>query len=245
MVLGVAALLLLATAVDGRGRASKPGGKKDPDANNHLQQVRPSLVPSSRTRLPAAAPPRGRQRAGRGPRCCSAWRASGSAPDSRPAQALLAKNAEDIDAAIAMGADINLQGAGGQTPLMASVLQGNTENVVALLKHDPDVTIGEKDGYTAFHGVGFQGRADMVPIFMEHGLDPLDMHRDGHIGMHRACWGGEKRHTDTVEAFLKAGVPFDHPNANGEKPIDMVRNNVKTKKLLKKWAKKAAQKDEV
>ena len=47
-----------------------------------------------------------------------------------------------------MGADINLQGAGGQTPLMASVLQGNTENVVALLKHNPDVTIGEKDGYT-------------------------------------------------------------------------------------------------
>ena len=160
-------------------------------------------------------------------------------------QALLAKNAEDIDAAIAMGADINLQGAGGQTPLMASVLQGNTENVVALLKHNPDVTIGEKDGYTAFHGVGFQGRADMVPIFMEHGLDPLDMHRDGHIGMHRACWGGEKRHTDTVEAFLKAGVPFDHPNANGETPMDMVRNNIKTKKLLKKWAKEAAKKDEV
>ena len=164
---------------------------------------------------------------------------------ARPAQALLAKNAEDIDAAIAMGADINLQGAGGQTPLMASVLQGNTENVVALLKHNPDVTIGEKDGYTAFHGVGFQGRADMVPIFMEHGLDPLDMHRDGHIGMHRACWGGEKRHTDTVEAFLKAGVPFDHPNSNGETPMDMVRNNIKTKKLLKKWAKEAAKKDEV
>ena len=161
MVLRVAALLLLATAVDGRGRASKPGGKKDPDANNHLQQVRPSLVPSSD---PAA--------------CCSAWRASGSAPDSRPAQALLAKNAEDIDAAIAMGADINLQGAGGQTPLMASVLQGNTENVVALLKHDPDVTIGEKDGYTAFHGAGFQGRADIVPLLVAHGLDPLDRHDD-------------------------------------------------------------------
>ena len=46
MVLRVAALLLLATVVDGRGRAGKPGGtKKDPEANNHLQQVRLSLVP--------------------------------------------------------------------------------------------------------------------------------------------------------------------------------------------------------
>ena len=44
---------------------------------------------------------------------------------------------------------------------------------------------------------------------------------------------------------FKAGVPFDHPNANGETPMDMVRNNIKTKKLLKKWAKEAAKKDEV
>ena len=70
MVPRVAALLLLATAVDGRGRAEKPGGKKkDPDANNHLQQVRPSLVPPS-SPDPAAC-------------CCSAARAT--ACRSRPA----------------------------------------------------------------------------------------------------------------------------------------------------------------
>lgn len=51
-----------------------------------------------------------------------------------------------IDAAIDAGADVNKRGAGGQTPLMASVLGGNTNNLKALLKHDPDVTIGEKDG---------------------------------------------------------------------------------------------------
>jgi ankyrin repeat protein len=44
--------------------------------------------------------------------------------------------------------DINKKGQGGQTPLMAAVLQGKTKNVVSLLKHNPDVTLGEKDGCT-------------------------------------------------------------------------------------------------
>lgn len=89
---------------------------------------------------------------------------------------------------------------------------------------------------TPFHGVGFQGRADMVPILKEHGLDPLEYHKDGYIGMHRACWGGEKRHTDTVEAFLKAGVPHDFPDKQGNTPVNMVKNNGMTKKLLESWA---------
>ena len=48
-----------------------------------------------------------------------------------------------------------------------------------------------------------------MPILKEHGLDMLDRHKDGFIGMHRACWGQEQRHTDTVEAFLKAGASFE------------------------------------
>jgi|EP01046_Picozoa_sp_COSAG06_P041299 hypothetical protein len=79
----------------------------------------------------------------------------------------------------------------------------------------------------------------MVPILQEHGLDLLDTHKDGFIGMHRACWGGEQRHTDTVEAFLKAGVPHDYPDKSGKTPVQMARNP-KTKKLLEEWAAKAA-----
>ena len=58
----------------------------------------------------------------------------------------------------------------------------------------------------------------MVPILMAHKaqpMDPLEYHNDGFIGMHRACWGGDKRHTDTVEAFLVAGVPHDFPDKKG------------------------------
>ncbi len=54
--------------------------------------------------------------------------------------------------------------------------------------------------------------------------------------LHRACWGAEKRHTDTVAVLLEAGVPFDQPAADGSLPIDMARNNAATRKLLKRWA---------
>ena len=154
-----------------------------------------------------------------------------------------------IDAAIEAGADVNARNGQGQTPVMASVLQGNLENFKALLKHNPDLTIAEDQGYTPMHGAGFQGAADIITILVEHGMDPLDRHKDGYIAMHRSCWGGEQRHTDAVAAFLKAGVPWDFPSldtkgkagatgARGETPLEMVRNNPGTTKLLEEWAKK-------
>ena len=77
-----------------------------------------------------------------------------------------------------------------------------------------------------------------MKILNAHGMDPLDRHSDGFIGMHRACWGGEQRHTDTVRAFLEAGVKPDFAAANGQTPVEMVKNNPATKKLLKKWLQK-------
>ena len=73
------------------------------------------------------------------------------------------------------------------------------------------------------------------------GLDPLSRHSDGYIGMHRACWGGEQRHTDTVKAFLEAGVPWDSPAVDPKTgkakltPLQMVEQthlNLPTRKLL-------------
>ena len=62
--------------------------------------------------------------------------------------------------------------------------------------------------------------------------------------MHRACWGSSSRHTDTVRAFLEAGVPWDYPSvdtkgkssmksrgASGQTPMEMCRNDA-TKALV-------------
>ena len=127
---------------------------------------------------------------------------------------------------------LNQRGSGGQTPMMNSVLSGKTESLKALIELGADATIGEKDGYTPMHGAGFQGRADAVPLLVAYGLDPNDMHRDGFTPLHRACWGRENRHTETVKAFLKAGVDPQQPSRDGKRPIDMARNAA-TKAVLR------------
>eukprot|EP00316_Scyphosphaera_apsteinii_P024814 CAMPEP_0119324316 /NCGR_PEP_ID=MMETSP1333-20130426/62822_1 /TAXON_ID=418940 /ORGANISM="Scyphosphaera apsteinii, Strain RCC1455" /LENGTH=145 /DNA_ID=CAMNT_0007331995 /DNA_START=147 /DNA_END=584 /DNA_ORIENTATION=- len=101
---------------------------------------------------------------------------------------------------------LNVQGPGGQSPLMHAVLSGKVRAVKFLLKKGADPKVPEKDGYTPMHGAGFQGRAEIARLLIGHGLDPFDVHKDGHSPMQRACWGNEQRHTDTVRVFLEAGA---------------------------------------
>ena len=124
----------------------------------------------------------------------------------------------------------------------ASVLSGSIAVVEYLLSvPEVDVTIGENDGYTPMHGAGFQGRAIIAERLIAHGLDPSDMNKDGFTPIHRAAWGNEKRHTDTVRVFLKAGVSASEKSRDG-KTADMMTMNKGTKKLLKKALKLEAKK---
>jgi ankyrin repeat protein len=74
------------------------------------------------------------------------------------------RNGEPLDvgpavvAAVDAGANINKKGAGGQTPLMAAVLNGNTMVAKVLLSLKADTSIAEDDGFTPIHAAGFQGR---------------------------------------------------------------------------------------
>ena len=148
---------------------------------------------------------------------------------------------KDISLAIDAGGNIDAIGPGGQTPLMHAVLQGHSKSVDALLRLGASTSIGEKDGYTPMHGAGFQGRANIAQALINHGLDPSDQHRDGFMPIHRACWGSEKRHTDTVRVLLKNGVPFDQVAANGQTPLAAAKRsgNKRTIELLKGWVSKS------
>ena len=130
----------------------------------------------------------------------------------------------------------------GQTPLMMSVLMGKVDIVKLLLAEDAvDVTVPEKDGYTPFHGAGFQGRAEIAKLLLQdkRKIDPNKKHKDGFTPMHRACWGQEKRHTDTVAMFIEVGhVPWDQKTSQGKTCMDITHNSG-TKKWLKKWSAKS------
>lgn len=144
--------------------------------------------------------------------------------DSRDEVLELSKNKEKL----------NAKGPGGQTPLMFSILRGKAWAVDLLLKAGADVTIGEKDGYSPMHGAGFQGRADIAKVLLDHGLSPNEKHQDGFFPLHRACWGSERRHTDTVRVFLEAGVDPLSTSKDGKTCLDMT-NNEATKSLIRTW----------
>ena len=69
---------------------------------------------------------------------------------------------------------------------------------------------------------------------MAHGISVHSTHTDGYTAFHRACWGIEKRHTDTVEAFLNHGVDGTLLSESGKSCLDMTTNKL-TKKLVRNW----------
>jgi ankyrin repeat protein len=72
-----------------------------------------------------------------------------------------------------------------------------------------------------------------VKALLDHGVSVYGVeHNDGYTPFHRACWGAEDRHAETVQAFLDAGVPPNHPAGNGVTCEKMTRNE-KTKEILK------------
>ena len=128
---------------------------------------------------------------------------------------------------------LNEIGGGGQTPLMSATLRGHYDICEYLLHAGADVSIPEKDGYTPLHGAGFQGRSKIAALLLDFGLDPYKAHEDGYYPMHRACWGREKRHTETVRVFLRHGVPAHQKGKDGRRCMDMTRNE-HTRQLLSK-----------
>eukprot|EP00240_Pyramimonas_obovata_P014681 CAMPEP_0118945348 /NCGR_PEP_ID=MMETSP1169-20130426/42074_1 /TAXON_ID=36882 /ORGANISM="Pyramimonas obovata, Strain CCMP722" /LENGTH=193 /DNA_ID=CAMNT_0006891037 /DNA_START=122 /DNA_END=703 /DNA_ORIENTATION=- len=138
-------------------------------------------------------------------------------------------NVEDIANAILSGDDIDaIEPFTGQTPLMKAVLSGKLNAVQFLLARGANVSIGEKDGYTPMHGAGFQGRAEIAKVLIAHGLDVNDRHKDGFTPIQRACWGRDRRHTDTVRVFLEAGAQL-----SGNE-VEITKSH-RTKQMIQTW----------
>ena len=128
----------------------------------------------------------------------------------------------------------------GETPLMMAILRGRTNIVKVLLGEESvDVTIPEIGGYTALHGAGYQGRPEIVKLLLDdkRNLDPNTKHSDGFSPLHRACWGHEKRHTDTVAVFIESGkVDWNQTTDDGKTCMEITKNP-NTKKWLTNWSK--------
>jgi ankyrin repeat protein len=164
-----------------------------------------------------------------------------SSRDEELLQAAFNNDVDGVERALQQGANPNVQDAQTlQTPLMGAILRGHVPVVEYLLFKSShingvvvDATVPEKDGYTPAHGAGFQGRADIMRLLHKAGIDVVDdFHTDGFAPVHRACWGMEKRHTDTLQVLRdEVGVDLNMPAKNGRSCAEMTHNH-HTRELL-------------
>jgi ankyrin repeat protein len=127
---------------------------------------------------------------------------------------------------------LDRRGNDAQTALFASVLAGAQKSVEYLLAIGADINIPNSQGYTLIDAAAFQGRASIAILLLKHGFDASYINSgDGETPLHRAAWGREQRHTETVKAFLEAGVSADVKNRNGDAPLK-VTNNEETKMVF-------------
>ena len=140
---------------------------------------------------------------------------------------------EDVAEALSHGADIDIvDKRSGQTPLMAAALRGKEKIVKYLLDKGADTSIVEKDGYTLPHAAAYQGQVEILKLLKERGLDIIsEEHKDGFLPFHRACWGKTPGHAAVVEYLLKEGVDPNLEAKDGQRCIEMTKNQ-KTKSIL-------------
>ena len=136
-----------------------------------------------------------------------------------------------VNHSLAGGANINELGADGLTAFHRAVTVGKFRSARALHQNGADTTIGDPDGLTAMHVAAKKGDPRIVKWLIKLGQPMSTAGKDGFTPLHRACWGAAKQHTDTVWAFLEAGVPPDEASADGKTCYDMAGNE-NTRRLL-------------
>jgi ankyrin repeat protein len=134
------------------------------------------------------------------------------------------------------GADVNLRGPDGATPVMEASYAGHLETVKLLLQHGADLSAKKKDGASAptltaqkellelFADVSTmvdaarEGKNDIVKQMIDKGTPLNALDRSGFTALTEASWNGR---TETVKLLLANGADPRIKKADGATPLDL------------------------
>jgi TonB family protein len=121
------------------------------------------------------------------------------------------------------GADPNVIGEQGYTPLHQAALNGNTAVVRLLLEHGAKVTARSKKGTLPLHDAAVGGNAQTVRALLEAGADIAAQAADTkETALHlAAAWG----RIEVVQELVSAGAPTGIRNAKGQTPLQEAAAN--------------------
>jgi ankyrin repeat protein len=128
-------------------------------------------------------------------------------------QAAIKGDVERIRELLAAGADPDVRGVGGTTPLLAATKARQTEAFRALLEAEADVDLQDDILDNPFLYAGAEGILDILKLANDAGADPALTNRYGGVAIIPAS---ERGHVEVVRYLLhETDVDVDHVNKLG------------------------------
>jgi len=99
----------------------------------------------------------------------------------------LAKNADMANLLISSGANTEITGLNGATPLYYALFNGNTEVAKVLLTCGADVNVKGEKGDSLLHLATFYGNIELAKLLISYGLDVNIKDKEGYTPLHYAA----------------------------------------------------------
>ena len=169
---------------------------------------------------------------------------------------------EIVELLIANGADVNVKGENGETPLDVAFLYEETETADPLRKHGgkhgtihgaarggdieavkeflaagTDVNAKDEDGHTPLYPAAFQDDKEIAELLIAKGADVHAKDGDGLTPLHFAAVGGSK---EIAELLIASGAGVNVKSVDGQTALDIAtdpvnpNNPLETADLLRK-----------
>lgn len=120
-------------------------------------------------------------------------------------------------ALISFGADANMAGLEGETPLMVAAYSGDVVVVAALLRAGAKVNLASESGETPIMFAAKNGSPDVVRLLLASGAEPSAIDQQGRNALHYAVLEGDN--AEALRILLDAHANF-HASAGGHSVID-------------------------
>lgn len=137
-------------------------------------------------------------------------------------QAVMRNDTEQVQAAIAAGADVNARDREGATPLMHAVTHAPVAVVKELLSLGGDVTVRDKAGWTALHFAAQENRPDVAELLLEAGAEVDAADEDGNTPLWRAVFRHGSK-SDVAQVLQRNGADRSRVNNHGVSPEELER----------------------
>jgi len=112
--------------------------------------------------------------------------------------------AQQVQAAIKNGADVNAQDKDGKTPLMAAVLNPNAGVIDTLLKAGANINAQQNDGGTALMYAAISNPPEMIATLLNAGTDAKAKDREGKTALDHAKDNEKLKGTDAYRQLQEA-----------------------------------------